>query len=115
MRTSFRILILDKSRNKVDENIIQDKNLARAIKYIHKSQYIEASKWLFLASDSKEKYILLSLINFALKQHEQALSYIEIASALSYNFKDVFDIYIQKPGESLEPGEEFIKGYFLFS
>ncbi|GAB6077654.1 hypothetical protein [Hydrogenobaculum acidophilum] len=115
MRTGFRILILDKYKNKIDEHLIQDKNLARAIKYIHKSQYIEASKWLFLASDSREKYILLSLINFALKQHEQALSYLETSSALLYNFKDVFDIYIQKPGEPLEYGEEFIKGPSLSS
>jgi len=59
---------LDKNKIKVSENLDIDKNLARAIKYIHKSQYIEASKWLLLANDSKEKYLLLSLINYALNK-----------------------------------------------
>ncbi len=115
MRTGFRILVLDKSKNKVDESLIKDKNLAKAIKYIHKFQYLEASKWLFLAGDSKEKYILLSLINIAIEQKDEAMSYINVLDTLPYSFKDSFDIYIQKPSEALEEAENFIKDYFLTS
>jgi len=115
MRTHFRILILDKSKNKIDENLIPDKYLSKAIRYIHKSQYIEASKWLFLANDSREKYLLLSLINIAIEQEDQAMSYLKNAESIPSTFKDIFDIYIQKPGEPIESGEAFIKNCFLIS
>lgn len=113
MRTGFRILILDKDKIKVSENLDIDKNLARAVKYIHKSQYIEASKWLLLANDSKEKYLLLSLINYALKQEDQALHYFENAKDFPYIYKEHFDIYIQKPGEPVEYAETFMRSLFL--
>jgi hypothetical protein len=116
MRTSFRILILDKNKIKVSEKLdIDNKNLTRAIKYIHKSQYIEASKWLFLANDSKEKYLLLSLISFALKQEDQALNYFENAKDFTYLYKEHFDVYIQKPGEPVEYAEDFMRSLFLAS
>jgi hypothetical protein len=102
MRTGFRILVLDKTLDKIDNMEGFDKNLSRAIKCIHKSQYLEASKWLFLAHDSKEKYLLLYLINLALKQKEEASAFLNTSREFSYLYKDVFDIYIQKPGEDIE-------------
>ncbi len=100
MRTGFRILILDKFLNKVEENPDLDKNLLKAIKYIHKFQYLEASKWLFLAMDSKEKYLLLALINLALQQKDQAMIFLENSKEYNYLYKGVFDIYIQRPTEA---------------
>lgn len=100
MRTGFRILVLDKNNKKIEHANI-DKNLLKAIKYIHKFQYIEASKWLFLSEDSKEKYMLLSLINKALKQEDQAKIFLETSKEYPNVYKNIFDIYVQKPNEDI--------------
>lgn len=107
MRTGFRILVLDSKNQKLSDNSNIDKNLAKAIKYIHKFQYIEASKWLLISKDSKEKYILLTLINIALKQQEQAYSFYESIKESKYLYEDIFKIYIQKPNEPAIAFEEY--------
>lgn len=102
MRTGFRILILDSNNQKIEHQDKIDKYLLKAIKYIYKFQYIEASKWLFLAKDSKEKYILLSLINIALQQKDQAKAFYETSKEYPYLYADVFQIYIQKPNNEIK-------------
>ncbi len=102
MRTGFRILILDSYNQKIENNDNIDKYLAKAIKYIYRFQYIEASKYLFLARDSKEKYILLTLINIALQQKDQAKIFYETSKEYPYLYDDVFHIFIQKPNEDIK-------------
>ncbi len=91
MRVKFRISIY-KDGKKLTKKDFQGlrKPLFIGMRYVTEFKYLEATKWLFLAEDSQEKYLLLALINEALGQEEQAREFYENAArfpkATDYEF-----------------------------
>jgi hypothetical protein len=79
MRVRFRILPLKGGKRISGELKIEDKNLAKAVRYLSEFKYLEATKWLMLAEESFEKYALLYLIYTALGQGENAEEFYELA------------------------------------
>ena len=81
MRVKFRIGIY-KNGKKLTKKDFQGlrKPLFIGMRYITEFKYLEATKWLFLAEDSHEKYLLLALINESLGQEEQAREFYENAA-----------------------------------
>ncbi len=47
------------------------------MRYITEFKYLEATKWLLIAPDCYERYLLLGLINLALGQEDQAREFLE--------------------------------------
>ncbi|WP_459776153.1 hypothetical protein [Aquifex pyrophilus] len=80
MRVKFRIGIYRNGRRlkKRDFQGLRDP-LFIGMRYITEFKYLEATKWLLIAEDSKEKYTLLGMINEALGQSEQAREFFENA------------------------------------
>ena len=76
MRLAFRIRIKrgDKVLLKADLEPSKDP-LMVAIRYVLEHKYLEATKWLHIAEDSYEKYLLLYLIAKALKQEDLEKEY----------------------------------------
>lgn len=73
MRVKFRIsLYLEGKKLKKTDLKNRRDPLGVGLRYITEFKYLEATKWLLLAPDSYEKYVLLGLINLALGQVEQA-------------------------------------------
>ena len=81
MRVKFRIVIYQEGKKLTREDL-KDKRepLLIGIRYVLEFKYLEATKWLMLAEDSYEKYLLLGLINEALGQEAQAREFLEEAS-----------------------------------
>ncbi len=103
MRVRFRIkLFRGNSRLTKKDLRIGSKAFSTAIRYILEFKYLEATKWLMLSEDSREKFLLLGLIYIALGQEEMADEFIE----RSEGCKKMTDlrIFIEFPqrGESLE-------------
>ncbi len=78
MRVKLRILLYrDRKRlRKSDFAGLRDP-LSVGMRYITEFKYLEATKWLLIAPDSRERSLLLGLINLALGQREQALEFLE--------------------------------------
>ncbi len=95
MRVKFRIGIYrnGKKMKKKDFLGLRDP-LFIGMRYITEFKYLEATKWLLIAKDSREKYTLLGMINEALGQSEQAKEFFENASRYEkltdYEFKKEF-------------------------
>jgi len=80
MRVKFRIGIYENGKRLTKKDFQGLKEpLFIGMRYITEFKYLEATKWLFLAKDSHEKYFLLALINEALGQEEQAREFYENA------------------------------------
>ncbi len=112
MRVRFRVLVYDKEGKKLGrENLLKlRKPLYVGIRYVVEFKYLEATKWLMLAEDCQEKYLLLSLLNFSLGQEAQALEFFQEAKrhsrATDYLFavekpEEALRIFIEKPEASL--------------
>lgn len=98
MRVGFRILILKQGKRLYKEDLQGDTLFERALRYISEFKYLEATKWLLLCEDSLEKYLLLSLINFALGQYEQSIEFMK--EAKRFQKSTDFSFLIEKPGLS---------------
>ncbi len=77
MKLRLRIFLLRGDRKLSKSDIKERDNFWIGVRYILEFKYLEASKWLLLSEDSKEKYLLLSLINLALGDRERAMEYAE--------------------------------------
>ena len=77
MRVRFRISFYrgDKRLKRSDFGDTKDP-LWVGMRYIVEFKYLEANKWLLIAPDSYEKYILLTLTNLAIGQEEQAREFL---------------------------------------
>jgi len=73
MRVKFRIS-LHREGKRLKRSDLEGKKdpLWKGFRYITEFKYLEATKWLLIAPDCHEKYLLLGLINLALGQEEQA-------------------------------------------
>ncbi|WP_204985452.1 hypothetical protein, partial [Escherichia coli] len=71
----------DRAGNKQSkENFIKaSEALYIGIRYITEFKYLEATKWLMLAQDCMEKYLLLGLINIALGQEKEGYEFLREA------------------------------------
>ncbi|HIP42486.1 MAG TPA: hypothetical protein EYG91_00905 [Aquifex aeolicus] len=100
MRVKFRIGIYKrgKKQRKKDFQGLSDP-LFIGMRYITEFKYLEATKWLFLAEDSYEKYLLLGLINEALGQEEQSREFLEVANR--YEKKTDYEFFKEIPEENL--------------
>ena len=88
MRVKFRIRIdLNGKRLKKEDLKGKRDPFSIALRYITEFKYLEATKWLYLAEDSYEKYYLLSLINEALGQEEQAKEFRETAKRFERKYE----------------------------
>ena len=96
MRIKFRIGIYKQGTKqyKKDFRGLSDP-LFIGMRYITEFKYLEATKWLFLAEDSYEKYLLLGLINEALGQDEQSREFLEVAER--YEKKTDYEFFKEIP------------------
>ncbi len=98
MRVRFRILLY-KGGKRLRKAELKDRRepLWVGVRYITEFKYLEATKWLLVAPDSYEKYLLLGLINLALGQEEQAEEFLSTAGELEKS--EDLDIVIEYPQE----------------
>lgn len=90
MRVKFRIRINLNGKKLKKEDLKGKRNpFFIALRYITEFKYLEATKWLYLAEDSYEKYYLLSIINEALGQEDQAKEFMEIAKRFERKYKEL--------------------------
>ncbi len=78
MRVRFRIRLSRGGRKLTKKDLrIGNKAFSTAIRYILEFKYLEATKWLMLSEDTREKFLLLGLIYTALGQEEMAEEFFE--------------------------------------
>ena len=101
MRVSFRIRIVDKEgkRLKKEDFLKNSEPLYIGMRYITEFKYLEATKWLMLAQDCQEKYVLLALINYALGQRAQGDEF--FYEAKKYPPKTQYSFLVEKPEENI--------------
>ena len=100
MRLSFRIAIYEGDR-KLKKADFKDKRdpLSVGMRYVTEYKYLEATKWLMIAPDCWEKYILLGLINLALGQEQQGWEF--LLEAKDYPRATSYGIALEKPQAKL--------------
>jgi len=91
MKLRLRIFILKGNRKLTKKEIEERDNFWIGVRYILEFKYLEASKWLLLSEDSREKYLLLSLINLAIGDKEGAAEYANYVNS----FPKLYDISIK--------------------
>ncbi|MFN3947301.1 MAG: hypothetical protein ACK4LA_04355 [Aquificaceae bacterium] len=101
MRVKFRIALYNREGKRLskEEFIKSSSALYRGMRYITEFKYLEATKWLMLAQDSKEKYLLLGLLNIALGQESEGLEFLREAS--KHPPTTDYKIAIENPEENL--------------
>ncbi len=107
MRVKFRILLYkgDKRLRKKDLEGIREPFWI-GVRYITEFKYLEATKWLLVAEDSYEKYLLLSLVHLSLGQEETAKEFAR--EAASKPKSGVLKVKVLNPeGKEIE-GEKFL-------
>ncbi|MFN3471217.1 MAG: hypothetical protein ACK4ZR_01240 [Aquificaceae bacterium] len=101
MRVRFRIKIVDKEGKRLgkEDFLKSSEPLYIGMRYITEFKYLEATKWLMLAQDCQEKYMLLALINYALGQNSQGDEF--FYEARKYPSKTQFKFLVEKPEENI--------------
>ncbi len=80
MRVRLRILVFRGNKRLSKSELGGETDpLMVGIRYILEFKYLEATKWLMVAGDCQEKYILLGLLNLSLGQEESAREFLETA------------------------------------
>ena len=78
MRVRFRISLYREGKRLKKSDFMNKRDpLYKGMRYIIEFKYLEATKWLLIASDCYEKYLLLGLVNLALGQEEQAREFFQ--------------------------------------
>ena len=96
MRVRFRIVLYRKGKRLRRSDLEGEKDpLFKGMRYITEFKYLEATKWLLIAPDCHEKYLLLGLINLALGQEEQAREFLENIKGTSKG-TDV-EVFVENP------------------
>ncbi|MEJ5339773.1 MAG: hypothetical protein ACK42C_04105 [Aquificaceae bacterium] len=101
MRVRFRVAVYDKQGNRVNKEdlVLSSGSLYRGLRYVTEFKYLEATKWLMLAEDCQEKYLLLGLLNISLGQTYQGLEFLQEAMRHTKTTQYVFAV--EKPEEGL--------------
>ncbi len=80
MRVRFRILVFKEGKRLSKSELKGETDpLMVGLRYILEFKYLEATKWLMVAEDCWEKYMLLGLLNLSLGQEEPAREFLETA------------------------------------
>ncbi len=103
MRVRFRIQLYEGDKRLRKQDLFDRKDaFGVGIRYITEFKYLEATKWLLLAPDSWEKYVLLSLINLSLGQVEQAQEFLEMAVGFEREKELRIEVSFPERGKSIE-------------
>ncbi|WP_448587273.1 hypothetical protein [Thermocrinis sp.] len=101
MRVRFRIAIHKDGRRLSREELLNRREpFWVGVRYITEFKYLEATKWLMLAEDSHEKYLLLCLTSLALGQSSQAEEYCQ--EAKKFKPSEGIGIYLELPERGLK-------------
>jgi len=96
MRVKFRIVIHKDGKKLSKGDLLGEKDpFWVGVRYITEFRYLEATKWLMLAQDCYEKYLLLALTNLALGQESQAKEFYQ--EALSHKPCHALEIFLEMP------------------
>ncbi len=96
MRVKFRIVIHKDGKKLSKGDLLGEKDpFWVGVRYITEFRYLEATKWLMLAQDCYEKYLLLALTNLALGQESQAQEFYQ--EALSHKPCHALEIFLEMP------------------
>ncbi len=96
MRVRFRIAIHKEGRRLSRGDLLGEKDpFWVGVRYITEFRYLEATKWLMLAQDCYEKYLLLVLTNLALGQESQAQEFYQ--EALNHKPCHNIEIFLEIP------------------
>ena len=99
MRVRFRIRLFRKGEKLTKREVnFGEKAFSTALRYILEFKYLEATKWLMLSADSREKYLLLGLIYTALGQEDMAEEFFE--KSRSCEKATDLKIYAEFPGRN---------------
>ncbi|MCS6957008.1 MAG: hypothetical protein RMK75_00915 [Aquificaceae bacterium] len=102
MRVKFRIAVYSAEGKKLNrEDFITRKSaLHRGIRYVVEFKYLEATKWLMLAQDCMEKYLLLGLLYLSLGQEREGREFLKEAQ----NHRRITDylFLVEKPEDGLK-------------
>ncbi|ADC89130.1 hypothetical protein Thal_0496 [Thermocrinis albus DSM 14484] len=100
MRVRFRIALYRDGVRLTKEQLKDRKDpLGIGMRYVTEFKYLEATKWLMVAKDSYEKYLLLGLINFALAQDWLGREFLENASL--YEPAENVQFFVEVPEKGL--------------
>ncbi|MDQ7037927.1 MAG: hypothetical protein Q9N26_01825 [Aquificota bacterium] len=98
MRVRFRIALFRNGRRLSKKDLLSEKDpLLVGMRYILEFKYLEATKWLLIAEDCWEKFVLLGLANTALGQEDQGREFLSQADA--FRRKTDVQIFIEFPEE----------------
>ena len=101
MRVRFRIVLYREGKKLRRSDFVNEKEpLYKGMRYITEFKYLEATKWLLIAPDCHEKYLLLGLINLALGQKEQAREFLENIKGTS-RCTDV-EVFVENPERGMK-------------
>ncbi len=109
MRVRFRVAVYEKDGKRLSKEVLVGPRepLYIGIRYVVEFKYLEATKWLMLAKDCQEKYLLLALLNFALGQDTQAREFLQ--EALKHERATDYLFVIEKPEEGIKVAIERIE------
>ncbi len=101
MRVKFRIALYDRAGNKLSRGdfVNVSGTLYKGMRYITEFKYLEATKWLMLAQDCMEKYLLLGLINIVLGQEKEGYEFLK--EAQKYSKVTEYMVAIENPEKDL--------------
>ncbi|WP_333785147.1 hypothetical protein [Thermocrinis sp.] len=101
MRVRFRISIYKDGKKLSKEDLKQEKSpFWIGVRYITEFKYLEATKWLMIAEDCYEKYLLLSLANLALGQENQGREF--YSEALKHKSMHPLKIFLEVPEKNIK-------------
>ncbi len=106
MRVRFRIALFRNDRKLSKKDLIHERDpLLVGMRYILEFKYLEATKWLLIAEDCWEKFVLLGLTNTALGQEEQGREF--LSQAESQPRRTEVRVFIELPEEGVR--KEIVK------
>ena len=101
MRVKFRIQVYKDGKKLSKLDLVSAKSpFWIGVRYITEFKYLEATKWLMIAQDCHEKYVLLSLINLALGQEDQGEEFCK--EALKHKPMYDIQIFVEMPEKGIK-------------
>ncbi|MEN3028139.1 MAG: hypothetical protein ABDH29_02730 [Aquificaceae bacterium] len=103
MRVRFRVGIYDGEGRRLakDHFLSYSTSLHRGMRYVLEFKYLEATKWLMLAQDCMEKYLLLGLLNIALGQEREGIDFLQEAQKQEKTTCYIFAVEKPETGSKL--------------
>jgi hypothetical protein len=100
MRVRFRIALYREGKRLTKGDLRHERDpLMVGIRYILEFKYLEATKWLLIAEDCWEKFVLLGLTNMALGQEDQGEEFLN--GSLGQPRRTDLKVFVEMPEEGL--------------